>query len=174
MSHEVRGACVGIWRKEPLIEIYKGVLAMYAKYLNRVSASYSIRYMKPDIRTRSEERQIIKAIGFLPAEEIVVCGFLIVLIDSTYEIINKFGRYLLVGAPKEQILQTPGNSQRIRYFDTNTKPKTLRSYHISDIEFVRSYFQIGYDPKIQNICSLHDFTIHGMKIKDLLAKHLIN
>lgn len=170
MSDEIRGACIGIWRKEPLIEIYKGVLAMYAKYLNKVSASYTIKYIKPDIRTKSEERQIIKAIGFLPAEEIVVCGFLEVLIDSAYEIMDKFSGYLLAGAPEELILQTPGKCQLIRYFDTTTKPKTLRQYHISDIEFVRNYFQIGFNPQIQNICSLDEYTIHGMKIKDLLTK----
>ena len=174
MSLEVRGTCVQIWRKEPLIEIYKGVLAMYAKYLDRVSAPYSIRYMKPDIRTRSEESQIINAIGFIPVEEIRVCGFLTVLIDSTYEIINKFGGYLLVGATEEARLNTPGNCRRIRYFDTTTKPKRLIECFISDVEFLRNHFQIGDNPAIEDICSLDGYTIHGMKLKDLLAKNKVN
>jgi len=174
MTDEIRGACIGIWREEPLIEIYKGVLAMYAKYLNKVSASYTIRFMKPDIRTKSEERQIINAIGFIPREEIVVCGFLEVLIDSAYEIMEKFGGYLLAGAPEELILQTTGKCQLIRYFDTTSKPKVLITYHISDIKFVKNYFQIGCNPQIRDICSLDEYTIHGMKIKDLLAKPSMN
>ncbi len=174
MSHEVTGACVGIWRKEPLIEIYKGVLAMYVKYLDRVSASYSIRYMKPDIRTRSEERQIIEAIGFIPVEEIRVCGFLTVLIDSAYEIINKFGGYLLTGASEDARLNTPGNCRRIRYFDTTRKPKRLMEYFISDVEFVRNHFKIGDNPAIENVCSLDGYYIHGIMLKDLLAKEKVN
>jgi len=147
---------------------------MYATYLNRISASYSIRYIKPDIRTRSEERQVIKAIGFLPAEEIVVCGFFTVLIDSAYEIINKFGGYLLTGASEDARLNTPGNCWRIRYFDTTRKPKRLIEYFISDVEFVRNHFKIGDNPAIENVCSLDGYTIHGMKLKYSLSKEKVN
>ena len=70
---------------------------MYAEYLNKVAVSFTIRFMQPKIETKEVERQIIKAIGYIPKEEIVICGFSDVIFDSAYEIMMKFGGYLRVG-----------------------------------------------------------------------------
>ena len=53
--------------------------------------------MKPLIRTKEEYPQIIKAIGFIPIEEIVICGFADVIFESAYDIMMKYGGYLRVG-----------------------------------------------------------------------------
>ncbi len=43
-----------------------------------------------------------------------------------------------------------------------------------DVEFVRNHFKIGDNPAIENVCSLDGYYIHGIMLKDLLAKEKVN
>jgi hypothetical protein len=72
MSKNTPGGCIDIWREEPLNNTYKDILRLYADYLNKVAVSFTIRFMQPKIETKEVEQQILKAIGYIPKEEIVI------------------------------------------------------------------------------------------------------
>jgi hypothetical protein len=113
MGKQIPGGCIEIWRQEPLDIASKEALGLYAMYLNKVAVSFTIRFMKPKIETKEEEAQIIKAIGYIPKEEIVICGFSNVIFASAYDIMMKFGGYLRVGVTKELISKTKGRAYQI-------------------------------------------------------------
>jgi hypothetical protein len=168
MSDENPGGCIQIWRQEPLNNTYKDILDLYADYLNKVAVSFTIRFMKPEIETKEVETQIIKAIGFIPKEEIVICGFASVIFDAAYEVMMKFGGYLRVGVTKTMIPKTKGKAYQIKYYDIIGTSKIPYHYHLLDSEFVCNYFEVGRDPALQDICSLDKYTIHGISLKEIL------
>jgi hypothetical protein len=170
MGKNIPGGCIDIWRKEPLDKIFKDLLVKYAEYLNKVAVSFTIRFMQPKIETKEVERQIIKAIGYIPKEEIVICGFSNVIFDSAYEIMMKFGGYLRVGITKQMIPKTKGKAYQIKYFETIGTSTIPRYYHLLDCEFVKDYFAVGRDRALQDICSLDEYSINGIKLKVLLDK----
>lgn len=140
----------------------------YAEYLNKVAVSFIIRFMQPKTETKEVERQIIKAIGYIPKQEIVICGFTDVIFVSAYEIMMKFGSYLRVGVTKEMIPKTKGKAYQIKYYDKIGTSKIPRYYHLLDCEFVKDYFAVGRDRALQDICSLNEYTIHGISLNELL------
>jgi hypothetical protein len=170
MGKNIPGGCIDIWRQEPLSNTYKDILNLYAAYLNKVVVSYTIRFMQPKIETKEVEAQINKAIGYIPKEEIVICGFADVIFDSAYEIMMKFGGYLRVGVTKEMIPKTKGKAYQIKYYQKVGTSTIPYYYHILDCEFVFNYFAVGRDPALQDICSLDEYTIHGISLKNLLNK----
>jgi hypothetical protein len=60
------------------------------------------------------EAQIIKAIGYLPTEEIVICGSVDVIFDSDYEVIMKYDGYLIVGVTKKMMPKITGKAYQIK------------------------------------------------------------
>jgi hypothetical protein len=145
------GGCIAIWRQEPLDEAYKVLLRQYASYLNVVTVSFTIRFREPKIETKDVERQIIKAIGYLPKEEILICGFASVIFDAAYEIMMKFGGYLQVGVTRHMIPKTRGKAYQIKYYDKIGTSIIPYYYHLLDCEFVRDYFAVGRDRALSQI-----------------------
>lgn len=135
MGKQMPGGCIEIWCKEPLNEIFKEILMKYAAYLNKVVVSYTIR--------KEVERQIIKSIGYIPKEEIVICGFSNVIFDSAYEVMMKFGGHLRVGVTKQMIPKTKGKAYQIKYYEKIGTSTIPRYYHLLDCEFVKDYFAVG-------------------------------
>jgi hypothetical protein len=157
MVKEIPGGCIEVWRKEPLEKASKDVLALYAGFLNKVTVSFTIRFMPPQIWSKKEEPQILKAIGFIPMEEIVICGFSDVIFDSAYEIMMKFGGYLRVGVTKQMIPTTKGKGYQVTFHKRCGKSKITYCYHILDGEFVMNYFSVGRDPALRQLISLDYF-----------------
>lgn len=164
------GGCIDIWRKEPLDEVFKEILLKYAAYLNKVAVSYTIRFMKPKIETKEVEQQIIKALGYIPKEEIVICGFADVIFDSAYEIMMKFGGHLHVGVTRKMIPKTKGKAYQIKYYDIIGSKRIPYYYHLLDCDFVKDYFEVGRDRALQEIISLDEYTIQGISMKKLTDK----
>jgi hypothetical protein len=123
--------------------------------------------MQPKIETKDIERQIIKALGYFPKEEIVICGFSDVIFDSAYEIMMKFRGYLRVGVTKQMIPKTKGKAYQIKYYDIIGTSRIPRYYHLLDCEFVSDYFAVGRDRALQEIYSLDEYTVLGIKLKEL-------
>ena len=174
MAEELKGACIGIWRQDPLNNTYKEILGLYAEYLNTVAVSFTIRFMKPKIETKYEESQIIKAIGYRPKEEIVLCGFFDPIFYAAEEILRKFGGYLQAGAPEEVKPTIKGKAHSIWYedeveLDDDYNPVIVkRGYDLLDADFVANYFNVRRDPAVLDIFSLDKYTIHGISMKELL------
>jgi hypothetical protein len=170
MGKQMPGGCIDIWRKEPLDEIFKDVLMKYAAYLNKVAVSYTIRFRQPKIETKEVERQIIKALGYIPKEEIVICGFADVIFDSAYEIMMKFGGHLRVGVTRQMIPKTKGKAYQIKYWEKIGTSTIPRYYHLLDCVFVKDYFAVGRDCALLDIFSIDEYTIKGIRLRDILDK----
>jgi hypothetical protein len=179
-DYEIKGACLQIWRQESLNSTYKEILGLYADYLNIVCVSFTVRFMEPDIKTKYEESQIIQAIGYRPKEEICICGFIDPIFYAAEEILMKFGGYLRAGVPEDVVPITDGIAHRIWYEDeieTDYDDNSIivkRGYHLLDGNFVRNYFNVRRDPAVLDIFSLDKYTIHGIRLIDLLSKGLNN
>jgi hypothetical protein len=180
MNEEIKGACIGVWMKEPLDNAFKTVLLKYADYINAMCVSFTIRFQEHMIKSVSEESQIINAIGYRPKEEIVLCGFFDSIFYAAEEILLKFGGYLQAGAPEDVIPTINGEAHKIWYDEEidydydGTTEITRRSYHLLDGNFVKNYFNVRRDPAVLRIFSLDEYMIRGVRLIDLLSKGLNN
>jgi hypothetical protein len=174
MDDELKGACIDVWRHEPLSSASKTLLTDYACYLNKVCVSFTIRFMEPKIEAEFEMPQIINAVGYRPVEEIVICGFFGPIFYAAEEILKKFGGYLKAGAPEDIIPTIKGQAHKIYYRDEDNPPTMLSHYHLLDGDFVANYFNVRRDPAVLKLFSLEEFTISRDKVNDLLSRESRN
>lgn len=69
------GGCIDIWRELILNEFDKRILLEYSRYINKFSKAFSIRFRTLTLKSCYERAQVYNAIGYLPKQEILVCGF---------------------------------------------------------------------------------------------------
>ncbi|MEE4197535.1 MAG: hypothetical protein V2I54_07820 [Bacteroidales bacterium] len=95
--NNMNGGCIDAWLKNKLTEREQIFLLKYVDYINSFSLAYSIAFKIPEITSKTERNKIIKAIGYLPAYELVICGFADDIFLSGEAIIKEFDGYLKLG-----------------------------------------------------------------------------
>jgi hypothetical protein len=149
------GGCLDIWLNEATSEKDRFLLQDYAKYVGHLGCSFTVRHREPRIVSKAEERKIIKLIGYLPKEEIVVCDFADFIFQASEEILTLFEGYLHSGIPQEELEKYQGLKYRIK-----VRTKSYPWYHAYQLltqETVREYFNKTIDGEIKSICSIKRF-----------------
>lgn len=128
------GGCINAWLKDKLTECDKNFILKYVNYVNSFSMVYSIKFKTPEITSKTEKNKIIKAIGYLPAYELIICGFADDIFLSGEAIIKEFEGYLKlgVGASDHGFNTLKGEWHYIKKRDSY--------YHLIDWEFTSGYF----------------------------------
>ncbi len=174
-DYTIRGACLEIWRQEPLDKTFRNLLLEYAEYLDKICVSFTLRFQEPVIETEEEESQVIKAIGYRPKEEIIVCGFFDPIFYATEEILRNFGGYLRAGAPEDVIPKIKGKAYKIWFENEDLEPEDgLDYYYLLDVDFVANYFNVRRDPAVLRRYSLDEYKIDGIKLMNLLQWNSYN
>jgi len=156
MSTEPSGGCMAIWLKNKLPLKEKGLLFNYGYYINSFSTEFSIKFRNPVIKTEYEKRQILEAIGYLPVQEIYICGWANAIFPAFEAIMRRFGGYLhiSVGADKEVYYRLKGHWHRIRKRTSYIPPIGISDYHLLDLKFLAEYFNELSDDKERDLFSL--------------------
>ncbi|HDZ41133.1 MAG TPA: hypothetical protein ENH59_05590 [Bacteroidetes bacterium] len=136
------GGCLDIWLEERLSESSIRVLSCYEGYINSFSNTFSIKFEEPEIKTEHEEKQIRNAIGYIPKQQISICGWANTIFPAFEAIMKKYGGYLKipVGAEKEVFEKLKGHWFKIKYKHKVATIVMSGYYHLIDVEFVAKYF----------------------------------
>ncbi|MCD6200333.1 MAG: hypothetical protein J7K46_00825 [Bacteroidales bacterium] len=164
----MEGGCIDIWREKTVDESQKLVLSRYQDFINGFSSEFNIRFDLIEIVSHYEKMQIISSIGYLPAQEIVVCGWADVIFPVAEMILREFGGYLKlgVGATHEEVSRFKGKWFKIESIkkwdcdeDINIDEPAYediwdyRTYHLIDWEFTHNYFNRNVKEKEWKIFS---------------------
>jgi len=157
----ITGGCISIWRRYSFNKDEKFLLSRYAKYLNFLTRSFTLRIRPIKSISLFEKTQILPSIGFLPQEEILICGFSDVIFSAAEAILKDSGGFLSlgVGATKEEFASLKGKVKKVYKieFDSYYPYIELRKYHLIDWEFTSNYFNRINDDETRELYSLIRF-----------------
>lgn len=160
-DHKITGGCISIWRRKSLNQDEVYLLSRYAKYLNFLSHSFTIRIRPINSINIFEKIQILLSIGYLPIEEILICGFSDVIFLSAEAILKDSGGFLSlgVGATKEEFATLKGIVKKIHKieFDNYYPYFESRTYNLIDWEFTSNYFNRFHDDETKEMYSINRF-----------------
>lgn len=158
---KITGACISIWRRNSVNQDEAYLLSRYAKYLNLLTHSFTIRIRPIKSITLLEKIQIFVSIGYLPKEEILLCGFNEAIFSSAVAILKDKGGYLSigVGATENEFATLKGSVFKIRKLESIYPKIEIKTYHLIDWEFVLNYFNRLDDDETREIYSLTRFRL---------------
>jgi hypothetical protein len=151
------GACFSIWLNRTLTTYEKSLLKEYEIYLMRIkNKRYSFMHeFKVPFITNYEKSQLLKTIGYVPEEEIYICGLATPLLRSMEAILKHFGGYAQIGAGDDPTVE--GESYEIRKTNIYFPHRRYNKYYLSDWRIIASFYN-RYDPlEIKKIYSILDF-----------------
>ena len=153
------GGCINIWRLSELSDLWKRVLSNYENFINTFSNNFSIKINYLEIKSEYEKFQIKDAIGSLPVQEVVVCGWANVIFPAAEEILRTFGGGYLklgVGATEKEFRELKGEWYCIEEENDNPEDDSIHSYHLIDWRFTRSYFNNNVPKEDWGLFSMHN------------------
>jgi hypothetical protein len=149
------GGCIDVWLKDATSDKDRELLQGYARYIDHMGGSFSICHKAPRIDSKFEEGKILKAIGYIPKEEIVICGFADFIFQATEEMLSQFEGYLHCGIPDEDFARFQSKEFRIKVYKSGD-PR-YSDYCLLTRSTVSKYFNWPNDKTIRDICSLNRF-----------------
>ena len=144
-----------LWLREPLTQDNRILLQNYATYVNHLSGLFSITSKPPSISGPREKRRIKNLIGYIPQQELLICGYADYIFQASEEILSLFEGYLKTRMPDEELINYQGKEYIIK-----TKPSGqsyFQVYHLIKIETIRGYFNGSIPEEIKRIGSLKSF-----------------
>ena len=142
------GGCINIWMRESLEDNDKALLSKYVTFINSFTIAFSIKFKELKIKSHNQKQQILKAIGYIPKFEIIVCGFADAIFLSSEAILKEFGGYLKIniGATNQELMNTNGEFHYIK----NTRVE----YYLIDWKVTSNYFNVADSKEKKDIFSL--------------------
>lgn len=155
------GACFGVYLEAPLTIEEKSLLEEYEEYLWQFkSYGYSIMHeFKLPVITKFENGQLLKTIGYIPEEEIYICGLVTPLFRSIEAILKHFGGYAMINVGdiyKEQPA-IKGKCFEIRKCKLDSENPYADSYQLINWEMISNAFNLYDPPEIREIYSIQNF-----------------
>jgi hypothetical protein len=155
------GACFDVWLERPLTSQEKSLLQDYETYLWQFK-SYRYSFMhsfKVPVFTKFEKKQLLNTIGYIPEEEICICGLATLLFRAIEAILKHFGGYTLIGVGnifKEQpdIL---GKCFEIKRSRSDPKFQYATEYQLIDWEMIANAYNLHDPQMIKEIYSIQNF-----------------
>jgi hypothetical protein len=166
------GACFDVWLSRSLTTREKGLLMEYEVYLmgfKHKGYSFSQKFKIPTF-TKFEKKQLLSSIGYVPEEELFICGLATPLFRSIEAILKHFGGYAKIGISdiyKEQP-EIIGKCYEIRKGRSDPNYKYIKQYQLIDWEMISNVYNKDDPPEIKEIYSIQNF------INQKLHKYHIN
>jgi hypothetical protein len=154
------GGCFRIWLNEPFTGNQKSILKGFEIHLMKFKGfSFMHEFRTPNFKTDFEKKQLQKKIGFIPQEEIYLCGIATPIFRSAEAILQYFGGYLQVGV---------GNAQKedpsIKGICVNISKRGKfipflyeLDYQLIDWELIANYFNHSDSKMIKEIYSIQNY-----------------
>ena len=142
--------CISIWRDKPLDISEKKLIRVYAHYIDS-STGYFIKFRDLKIEKIFVQKQIFKAIGYIPNFEILLFGFGDLIFNSAEAILKEYGGFLKIcsDVTKEELNTIFGQCHFI--FDKYI------GFYLMDWKFVSGYFNCKNDNEINKRFSIPEF-----------------
>lgn len=154
------GACFKLWLINPLSVQDKSLLIAYQDYLQKYKMGYSFMFdLKVPNLCIYEKEQLLNTIGFIPEEEIYVCGLITPLLRSIEAILKYFGGYAEIGAGYDPSVE--GVCYEIKRSLAITKNSKENIYRLSNWEIIANVYNKNDTDEIKAIYSIQRFTNHS-------------
>ena len=149
------GACFSIWLKRSLTLQEKSLLKEYEIYLEQFKRySFSHDFKVPFI-TEYEKKQLRNTIGYIPEEEIYICGLATPLFRSIEAILKYFGGYAQIGPGDNPLVK--GICHKIRKNGIYFPHLKGNIYYLIDWELLANVYNLYDTPEIKEIYSIQSF-----------------
>ncbi len=155
------GACFDVWLSRTLTTREKVLLKEYEMYLESFkNMRYSFGYkFKVPFFTKFEKKQLLNTIGYVPEEEIFICGLATPLFRSIEAILKHFGGYAKIGVGdiyKEQP-DIKGRCFEIRKSRSDPYYKYIKRFQLIDWEMIADLYNLDDPVEIKEIYSIQNF-----------------
>jgi len=143
------GACIGIYRAEPLDESYREILRNYQKHVIEDTCWFSIEleyHMLPTY-TDFEVQQLTEVFGRFPEQVIWIFGECDRIFVVAYELVKHFGGLLSVNlaSNRRKINSFPGIKIAVHKKQYKNLKKYEPDYYLVDHIFIRDFFAKGIE-----------------------------
>lgn len=152
------GGCISIWVEKRLTLNQRLLLQKYESFLMDYSLGYSFSYefRAPEIKTKYERKQIQSKLGFLPEQEIMICGLADPIFRAAEAIMKYFNGYY------SHIIEEEDDRRCLnkKCFPIKKRNKIgfpYYAYHIVNWKFIADYFNRADHKKINYLYSLDRF-----------------
>jgi len=116
--------------------------------------SFSQEYRQPEIKTKFERNQIKSKLGFIPEQEIMICGLADPMFRAAEAIMKYFDGYY-ISRHKDDLSKAKGLHLAIKKRNTFGIP--VFAYFMHDWVYVRTYFNVMDNPEIRNLYDMTRF-----------------
>jgi hypothetical protein len=162
MDDNEEGACFSVYLGRTLTAEEKSILNEFESYLQQYKIRYSfIHSFKIPSFTKYEKGQLLQIMGFIPEEELYICGLATPLFRSIEAILKYYGGYAEIGPGYDETVK--GNFHKIRKTQIYFNHFYPVSYYLSDWEIIANVYNQDDPPEIRRIYSIPNF----LKIKNL-------
>jgi hypothetical protein len=155
------GACFDVWLYRTLTTKEKTLLKEYEMYLESFkNMDYSFGYeFKVQVFTKFEKKQLLDTIGYVPEEEIYICGLATPLFRSIEAILKHFGGYAKIGLGEIYKEQPAINGRCFEIRKSKSDPyyKYIKRFQLIDWEMLANVYNLNDPPEIKEIYSIQNF-----------------
>ena len=150
------GGCISVWVEKQLTLNERLLLQKYEYFLMDYGLGYSFsyEYRQPEIRTRYERKQIKSQLGFIPQQEIQICGLADPMFRAAEAIMKYFNGYYKMVDP-DDISKANGKHYVINR--CNRFGILVYAYHLVNWDFIACYFNVLDSDKVRNVYDLDRF-----------------
>jgi len=138
-------ACIGIYRKTRLDESYRAILRAYQLSIKEDTTWFSIEleWHIKSTYTENEKKQLTKAFGSFPEQEILIFGACDRIFVAAYEIVKHLGGLLRVSLSEDidRIIANPGIKIPVYKLEDEDSFEDDPDYYLVDHIFIRQYFK---------------------------------
>ena len=150
------GGCISVWVEKRLTLNERLLLQKYEYFLMdyRKGYSFDYEYRQPVIDTRFERNQVKSKLGFIPQQEIQICGLADPMFRAAEAIMKYFNGYYQM-AHDDDISKAMGKHDVIRKRNRFGIP--VYDYHLCDWEYIANYFNVLDTVQIKNVYDINRF-----------------
>jgi hypothetical protein len=152
------GGCITVWVEKQLTLNERLLLQKYEYFLMdyRKGYSFSYEYRQPVIDTRFERKQIKSKLGFIPQQEIQICGLADPMFRAAEAIMKYFNGYYQQRIDSDDETKALNNKcYEIRKCNKFGLPRY--DYHLVNWEFMSDYFNQTDSDKVRNVYDIDRF-----------------
>lgn len=155
------GACFSVLLRLTLTIQERTLISEFDNYLLQFkNQGYSFMHeYKAPVFTKFEKKQLLETIGYIPEEEISMCGLATPLFRSIEAILNHFGGYAMirVGDIFKEQPKIKGKCFDIRRSRSDPNYQYNKRYQLIDSEMISSVYNLSDPPEIKEIYSIQNF-----------------
>lgn len=151
------GGCISVWVEKRLTLIERRLLQKYEYFLMDYGVGYSFdyEYRQPEFDTRCERNQIKSKLGFIPEQDIFICGLADPMFRAAEAIMKYFNGYYMIYVHDD--IAKYLNYRCIAIKKRNKWGIPKYAYHLVDWQFIANYYNQLDTKKVRTVYDIERF-----------------